>query len=104
MVREVKGYISSAGFLTNTAAQKKQLKQYDSACRDAGPNNQGYLYHSALGYRKDDGSCWEHDACTKHIEIFCGVLDSYYDDWTKEEAAWVAALSVMTTRKTPLDY
>jgi hypothetical protein len=104
MVREVKSYISSAGFLTNTAAQKKWLKEYDSACRDAGPHNQGYLFRTGLGYVKDDGSCWEHDACTKHIELFRGILDAYYNDWTKEEAAWVAALSAMTTRKTPLEY
>lgn len=104
MVREFKGFISSAGFLTNTATQRKRFKEYDSACRAAGPYHQGYLFYTGIGYLKDDGSAWDHDACTKHIEMFMGILDEYHDDWTKQEQAWVKVLALLTSRKTPLDY
>lgn len=104
MIREFKGFLSSAGSLTDTAAQKKQVKEYDAACRAAGPHNQGYLWRSGMGYVKDDGSVWEHDNCTKYVDIYMDVLDKYYGEWTTQEAEWLKALSILTSRKALLDY
>ena len=67
------------------------MKEYDAVPPRRRPHNQGYLWRSGMGYVKDDGSVWEHDSCTKYIDIYIDIVDKCYSEWTTQEADWLKA-------------